>query len=128
MKAIITLTFVMAIILAEAQSTAVEHLSLDDAVKKMQENNKAFAVAMTHGTMRTLVYSPTEKDDQNPHEQDEVYIIVSGSGVFQNGNEKYSFKPNDVIFVPAKREHRFIEFTEDFKTWVIFYGPKGGEQ
>jgi len=24
-------------------------------------------------------------------------------------------------------EHRFIDFTEDFGSWVIFYGPQGGE-
>jgi hypothetical protein len=32
-----------------------------------------------------------------------------------------------VLFVPAGIEHRFIKFTEDFVTWVVFYGPKGGE-
>jgi hypothetical protein len=24
--------------------------------------------------------------------------------------------------------HRFEDFTHDFGTWVIFYGPEGGEQ
>jgi hypothetical protein len=24
-------------------------------------------------------------------------------------------------------EHRFEDFTEDFATWVVFYGPEGGE-
>jgi hypothetical protein len=24
--------------------------------------------------------------------------------------------------------HRFEEFTDDFYTWVIFYGPDGGEK
>jgi hypothetical protein len=23
--------------------------------------------------------------------------------------------------------HRFLEFTDDFATWVFFYGPEGGE-
>ena len=31
------------------------------------------------------------------------------------------------MFVPAGVEHRFENFTEDFKTWVIFYGGDGGE-
>ena len=38
-----------------------------------------------------------------------------------------SFKENDVLFVPAGIEHRFENFTDDFATWVIFYGEKGGE-
>jgi hypothetical protein len=24
--------------------------------------------------------------------------------------------------------HRFEDFTDDFATWVIFYGPEGGER
>jgi len=32
-----------------------------------------------------------------------------------------------VLFVPARVEHRFEEFSDDFATWVIFWGPKGGE-
>ena len=34
----------------------------------------------------------------------------------------WELQPGDLIFVPAGREHRFLEFTEDFKTWVVFFG------
>lgn len=27
----------------------------------------------------------------------------------------------------AQAVHRFEEFSEDFATWVFFYGPEGGE-
>lgn len=36
-------------------------------------------------------------------------------------------KPGDLLFVPAGVEHRFGPFTDDFATWVLFYGPEGGE-
>jgi len=32
-----------------------------------------------------------------------------------------------VIFVEAGVEHRFEDFTDDFETWVVFWGPQGGE-
>jgi hypothetical protein len=32
-----------------------------------------------------------------------------------------------MLFVAAREEHRFVEFTDDFATWVFFYGPEGGE-
>jgi len=32
-----------------------------------------------------------------------------------------------LLFVPAGVEHRFEHFSEDFSTWVVFYGPRGGE-
>ena len=38
----------------------------------------------------------------------------------------YTFAP--MLFVAAKVEHRFESFSDDFATWVVFYGPRGGEQ
>jgi hypothetical protein len=29
--------------------------------------------------------------------------------------------------VPAGAHHRFYDFSEDFGTWVFFYGPQGGD-
>ena len=33
----------------------------------------------------------------------------------------------DVIFVEAGVPHRFEGYGEDFATWVVFWGPEGGE-
>lgn len=77
--------------------------------------------------MSVEIYQPKGYDPQQPHLQDEIYFVMSGSGIFQNGTEKYPFGPGDFLFVPAGVEHRFLDFTEDFKTWVIFYGVEGGE-
>jgi hypothetical protein len=32
-----------------------------------------------------------------------------------------------VVFVAAGEHHRFVNFSGDFSTWVVFYGPEGGE-
>jgi len=39
-----------------------------------------------------------------------------------------TFGPGDALFVPAHTSHRFEDFSPDFATWVVFYGPDGGEQ
>jgi uncharacterized protein YjlB len=33
-----------------------------------------------------------------------------------------------VLFVPAGTTHRFEDFSADFATWVVFWGPQGGER
>ena len=33
----------------------------------------------------------------------------------------------DCLFVAAGVEHRFETFSNDFSTWDVFWGPKGGE-
>lgn len=80
-----------------------------------------------HGTLTVKLYAPRGVDPQKPHSRDEVYVIVNGSGRFRRGSEEAPFGPGDVLFVPAGDEHRFVDFTDDFATWVFFYGPEGGE-
>jgi mannose-6-phosphate isomerase-like protein (cupin superfamily) len=53
--------------------------------------------------------------------------VVSGSGTFLHGETRVRFGPGDLLFVPAGVVHRFEEFSADFATWVLFYGPEGGE-
>jgi len=49
---------------------------------------------------------------------------VAGSGDFVCGSETRAFAPGDVFFVPAGIEHRFMKFSYDFATWVVFFGKR----
>ena len=98
------------------------------ALEKLSNSKELFLELFQHGTLSVEIYKPAGKDLQQPHDRDEVYIIISGSGEFINGNTKSQFLPGDFLFVPAGIEHRFINFTDDFTTWVVFYGPPGGEK
>ena len=77
--------------------------------------------------MSVELYAPQGHDAQTPHGQDELYVVISGSGTFVNGAARHPFGPGDVLFVPAGVEHRFEDFTDDLAMWVVFYGPEGGE-
>ena|ERR1700743_588030 len=102
--------------------------STEDALQKLAANPEAlFVKIMEHGSMFVEIYKPRITDHQTPHLQDEIYVIISGSGEFINGGERAPFSAGDILFVPAGVEHRFDNFTDDFATWVIFYGPEGGE-
>jgi len=73
------------------------------------------------------MYRPAEVDRQEPHDRDEVYFVASGFGIFVNGRDQHPFRSGDMLFVPAGVVHRFEDFSDDFCTWVVFYGPEGGE-
>lgn len=87
-----------------------------------------FSQLFQRGTLSIEYYAPKDQDFQTPHTQDEVYIIISGTGEFMHNGETVTFAAGDVLFVPAGEDHRFQRFSPDFATWVIFYGPPGGER
>ena len=83
--------------------------------------------AFEHGTMSLIVFTPRGLDHQTSHTQDELYIVVKGSGALSIDGKPHPFHEGDALFVPAHVEHRFTTFTPDLITWAIFWGPKGGE-
>jgi mannose-6-phosphate isomerase-like protein (cupin superfamily) len=98
-----------------------------DAVSKITQGIPS-AVCFEHGTLQVKMYRPAASDPQQPHGRDEVYVVARGSGWFVNGIDRHPFQTGDMLFVPAGVAHRFEEFTDDFCTWVMFYGPEGGEK
>jgi quercetin dioxygenase-like cupin family protein len=44
------------------------------------------------------------------------------------GDTRHRFQAGDAFFVPAGQVHRFEHFSDDFVTWVVFWGPPGGER
>lgn len=103
-------------------------IPVSNALQRLDANPGAlFLKVMEHGSMTVEIYRPVKADKQTPHLQDELYVIISGAGDFLNNGKRSPFQRGDVLFVPAGAEHRFENFTDDFATWVIFYGPPGGE-
>ena len=86
-----------------------------------------FIELFRRGTLSIELYAPRGSDPQQPHRQDEVYVVAAGSGHFVNGPDCNAFGPGDLLFVPAGVPHRFEAFTDDLVVWVVFYGPPGGE-
>ena len=87
---------------------------------------------LAHGSMLLKVFTPGTntdgRDRQLPHEQDELYFVHTGSATITIDGQAFDVKPGDAIFVAAGATHRFDPFTPDFATWVVFYGPQGGEK
>ncbi len=64
-------------------------------------------------------------DDQEPHGEDEIYVVTAGRAVFEGGGERVPVGPGSVIYVPAREVHRFTDVTEDLATVVLFAPAEG---
>lgn len=120
----------------------------DEARRMALEPGQLSTRLMSHGSMELRWYVPQAlrpdgDDPQLPHDRDELYVVATGTAVFiraeettpfgddlaisLRGEERVAVQPGDVLFVPAGTVHRFEAMSADFATWMIFYGPEGGE-
>ncbi len=104
------------------------HAGREEAARAKVPYGRRSALVLEHGSLEVRYYAPRHGDPQTAHDRDEVYIVASGRGSFVRGAERIAFAPGAMLFVPAGMEHRFEDFSEDFGTWVVFYGPRGGER
>jgi mannose-6-phosphate isomerase-like protein (cupin superfamily) len=91
-------------------------------------DGERFTEAFTHGSLLVELYAPRGTDPQTPHDRDEVYFVICGSGEFKVAGERKPFASGDALWVAAGVEHRFENFSADLAVWVVFYGPTGGEK
>lgn len=60
-----------------------------------------------------------EPDKQQPHEDDEVYLVLEGTGVLTVEGKDVPVKEGDAVFVEAGAEHRFTAY-EHLVLFVVF--------
>ena len=116
--------------MCENPMDAPGQVTLAQAVAALAEGaagGTPYAELISRGTLRVGLYAPRGTDAQQLHDQDEVYVVMSGRGTFRNGPVSHPFQPGDVLFVPAGVRHVFEDFSDDLYVWVVFYGPAGGE-
>lgn len=65
-----------------------------------------------------------DTDPQQPHTEDEIYYVVSGSARIQVGDEDREIRAGSVIFVETDVPHRFHSITETLTLLVVFAPPR----
>lgn len=100
--------------------------SLLEALEKVQEDpsGERYAKVFKKDGLRAVLYAPQGHDPQRPHKEDETYVVVRGTATFTAEDcEPRAVAPGDLIFVPALKEHKFVDFSEEFLAWAIFAPP-----
>ena len=67
-----------------------------------------------------------EPDRQQPHEDDEVYVVLEGTGVLDVEGIGQALGVGQALFVPAGADHRFTAY-EELVVLVIFARPRGSQ-
>jgi mannose-6-phosphate isomerase-like protein (cupin superfamily) len=62
---------------------------------------------------------------QQPHTEDEVYFVVSGSGAIEIDGEDHAVTSGSVVYVPAGVGHHFHGVSEPLQVLVVFAPAEG---
>jgi mannose-6-phosphate isomerase-like protein (cupin superfamily) len=63
-------------------------------------------------------------DTQQPHTEDEVYVVTAGRARLVTDSGETPVGPGSVIYVPAHERHQFVDITEDLAVLVVFAPPE----
>ena len=66
-----------------------------------------------------------EPDRQQPHKDDEVYVVLEGTGVLEVEGETVPVKEGSAVFVEAGADHRFSAY-EHLSVLVLFERKPAG--
>ena len=92
------------------------------AVKgRLREAGGGYEIVHESVGLEVGVYSlvAPEPDRQQPHDDDELYIVLEGTGVLEVEGKHVSLKEGTAVFVEADADHRFSAY-EHLSVLVIF--------
>lgn len=99
---------------------------LPEEIRKQVGSGKPYQEFLRVPSMSCGIYSlPAGSEDlQGPHDEDEVYCVVSGRARLRVGGETVEAGPGSILYVRATAEHSFFEIEEDM-TLLVFFGSGG---
>jgi mannose-6-phosphate isomerase-like protein (cupin superfamily) len=98
-------------------------------IERQQESGVPYLEFLRVPDLSCGVYSLAAgaKDLQSPHDEDEVYYVISGRARLKVEDEERVVGPGTVLYVGGTSEHSFVEIEEDTTLLVFFAsgGPAG---
>lgn len=93
---------------------------IEGAKRRLRESGGYEVVHASPGLeIGVYVLVAPEPDRQQPHEDDEVYVVLEGTGVLDVEGERVELREGHAVFVPAGAEHSFSGY-EELSVLVIF--------
>jgi mannose-6-phosphate isomerase-like protein (cupin superfamily) len=102
-------------------TSAPHAFDVEGVRRRLEAGNGGYDVVHTSPGLEIGVYVlvAPEPDHQQPHADDEVYVVLEGSGVLTVEGEPTPVKTGQAVFVPAGAVHRFTAY-EGLSVLVVF--------
>ena len=94
---------------------------IEEVRRRLEAGDGGYEVVHSSPGLEVGVYVlvAPEPDRQQPHADDEVYVVLDGTGVLEVEGASIPVGPGQALFVPAGADHRFTAY-EGLSVLVIF--------
>jgi mannose-6-phosphate isomerase-like protein (cupin superfamily) len=107
----------------------MDMFNFDSAAAEMRKRAEIWSEPLRVPAMSVGVYllAAGSKDQQTPHQEDEIYYVVRGRAALRIGSSTRPVGPGDCMFVAAGDVHRFEDITDDLELFVVFAPAYSGD-
>ena len=103
---------------------AMSHASTVELVEELEESDQHYTEVLSADAMRVELATFPNPEPKTPHKEDELYYLISGSGMASVRDETYAVEEGDVVYVEQGAEHDFYDIEEEITALVIFTGSQ----
>jgi mannose-6-phosphate isomerase-like protein (cupin superfamily) len=102
----------------------MDALSIEATRRRLEEAGGGYEIVRESPGLEIGVYVlvAPEPDRQQPHADDEVYVVLEGRGVLEVEGDSVEVSEGKAAFVPAGADHRFTGY-EGLSVLVVFSRP-----
>ena len=102
----------------------MDAIAVETTRRRLEEAGGGYEVVHESPGLEIGVYVlvAPEPDRQQPHADDELYVVLEGRGVLTVEGESIEMGEGKAAFVPAGADHRFTSY-EGLSVLVIFARP-----
>jgi mannose-6-phosphate isomerase-like protein (cupin superfamily) len=102
----------------------VSAIEVEAVRRRLAAGNGGYEIVHSSPGLEVGVYVlvAPEPDHQQPHDDDELYVVLEGRGVLTVEGEETPLTEGQAAFVPAGADHRFTGY-EGLSVLVIFSKP-----
>jgi len=98
----------------------MSHVSTTDLIEQLEQENTNYIEVLSKDALSVELAQYPNPEPKTPHETDELYFVISGSGMVHVGDERFAVDEGDVVYVEQGVEHDFFDIDDEITALVVF--------
>jgi mannose-1-phosphate guanylyltransferase len=91
-----------------------------ELIDQLEQEETNYVEVLSEDSLSVEIARYPNPEPKTAHRTDELYFIISGSGMIHVGNERYAVDEGDVVYVERGVEHDFFDIDDKITALVIF--------